>query len=175
MGMNIKNLKRPVRHLRLLKPNRSGRNQAEHKNQMALDSQKNLKKLGSPSDLNIPKELVPYLDRRIRSAGSMRLLLNQCVSNRSVLFLIQKQNSGERISYQKQRLELQRYPFRPFEDDWIELKRLALLHGVSMCRMFVKLLEMDLYPESKFAENPVLDELSADVQADSKSFQNTGT
>ncbi|TGM01044.1 DUF1564 family protein [Leptospira barantonii] len=141
--MNIKNLKKPVRHLRLLKPNRSGRNQSEPKNLMALDSQRNLKKLGSPSDLNVPKELVPYLDRRIRSAGSMRLLLNQCICNRSVLFLIQKQNAGEKISYQKQKLELQRYPFRPFEDDWIELRRLAFLHGVSMCRMFVRLLETE--------------------------------
>ncbi|PJZ55522.1 DUF1564 family protein [Leptospira barantonii] len=173
--MNIKNLKKPVRHLRLLKPNRSGRNQSKQKNLMALDSQRNLKKLGSPSDLNVPKELVPYLDRRIRSAGSMRLLLNQCICNRSVLFLIQKQNAGEKISYQKQKLELQRYPFRPFEDDWVELRRLAFLHGVSMCRMFVRLLETDLYPESKFAENLVLEKLPPEVVTEPKLFEQTGT
>ncbi|WP_025178380.1 DUF1564 family protein, partial [Leptospira kirschneri] len=58
-----------------------------------------------------------------------------------------------------QKLELQRYSFRPFENDWIELKRLAFLHGVSMCKMFViLLLETDLYPESRYAENPILDE-----------------
>lgn len=142
---------------------------------MALDSQRNLKKLGSPSDLNVPKELVPYLDRRIRSAGSMRLLLNQCICNRSVLFLIQKQNAGEKISYQKQKLELQRYPFRPFEDDWVELRRLAFLHGVSMCRMFVRLLETDLYPESKFAENLVLEKLPPEVVTEPKLFEQTGT
>lgn len=175
MGMNIKNLKKPVRHLRLLKPNRSGRNVSEQKNLMALDSQRNLKKLGSPSDLNVPKELVPYLDKRIRSAGSMRLLLNQCIYKRSVLFLIQKQNTGEKILYQKQKLELQRYPFRPFEDDWIELRRLAFLHGVSMCRMFVRLLETDLYPESKFAENPVFETIPSEVIGEQKSHKNTGT
>ncbi|EMO23473.1 hypothetical protein LEP1GSC168_0873 [Leptospira santarosai str. HAI134] len=128
--MKIKKTKQPIIHLRLLKPNRSGRTQSDRKTVLVLDSQKNLKKLGSPADLNVPQELVPYLNRRTRE---------QCVSG-------SKANSKDKIGYQKQKLELKRFPFRPFEDDWIELRRLAFLHRVSMCRMFVKLLEAEFVP-----------------------------
>ncbi|UOG38948.1 DUF1564 domain-containing protein [Leptospira noguchii] len=155
--MKTKNSKQPFRHLKLLKPNRSGKDHIEQKH---VDFPKNLKKLGSPSDFNVPKELVFYLGKRILRAGSLRLLLNQCIHQRPLLMLVPKQTLRNKISYQKQKLELQRYSFRPFEDDWIELKRLAFLHKVSMCKMFVKLLlKTDLYPESRYAENPILDKI----------------
>lgn len=154
--MKIKKSKQPFRHLKLLKPNRFGKDRTEQK---LRDLPKNLKKLGSPSDVNIPKELVSYLNKRIQRAGSLRLLLNQCIHQRPFLILVPKQTLRNKISYQKQKLELQRYSFRPFENDWIELKRLAFLHGVSMCKMFVTLLlETDFYPESRYAENLILDE-----------------
>ncbi|EMJ51615.1 DUF1564 family protein [Leptospira santarosai] len=144
--MKIKKTKQPIIHLRLLKPNRSGRTQSDRKTVLVLDSQKNLKKLGSPADLNVPQELVPYLNRRIRDAGSLRLLLNQCIYKKPYLLAVPKQTRKDKIGYQKQKLELKRFPFRPFEDDWIELRRLAFLHRVSMCRMFVKLLEAEFVP-----------------------------
>ncbi len=139
-----------------------------------MDSQRNLKKLGSPADLNIPKGLVPFLNRRIRDAGSLRLLLNQCIYKKWYLLSVPTQTQRDKIGYQKQKLELKRFPFRPFEDDWIELRRLALLYGVSMCRMFVKLLETEFYPEPKYAEKPVQDELRS-FHTDQVIKQKTGT
>ncbi|OAM85556.1 hypothetical protein A1343_03195, partial [Leptospira interrogans serovar Bataviae] len=113
--------------------------------------------------------------KRIQKAGSLRLLLNQCIHKRPFLILVPKQTSRNKISYQEQKLELQRYSFRPFEDDWIELKRLSFLYGVSMCKMFVKLLlETDLYPESRYAENPILDKLEGDT-GDPTLIQKTGS
>ncbi|QDK22176.1 DUF1564 family protein [Leptospira weilii] len=144
--MRTRKAKQPIRHLRLLKPSRSGRTQSDRKTILVLDSQRNLKKLGSPADLNIPKGLVPFLNRRIRDAGSLRLLLNQCIYKKWYLLSVPTQTQRDKIGYQKQKLELKRFPFRPFEDDWIELRRLALLYGVSMCRMFVKLLETEFFP-----------------------------
>ncbi|WP_036095322.1 DUF1564 family protein [Leptospira weilii] len=173
--MKIKKAKQTVRHLRLLKPNRSGKEQSDEKALLALDSQKNLKKLGSPADLNVPKELVPYLNKRIRMAGSLRLLLNQCIYRRSYLLLVQKNASKDKICYQKQKLELKRFPFRPFEDDWIELRKLAFFHRVSMCRMFVRLLETDLYPEAKYAENPILEKFQSFHSHNQGPIRKTGT
>ncbi|EKR82313.1 PF07600 family protein [Leptospira interrogans str. UI 08452] len=171
-GMNIKKSKQPSKHLKLLKPNRFGKDRTEQKLQ---NFQKHLKKLGAPSDFNIPKELVSHLGKRIQRAGSLRLLLNQCIHKRPFLILVPKQTSSNKISYQEQKLELQRYSFRPFEDDWIELKRLSFLYGVSMCKMFVKLLlETDLYPESRYAENPILDKLEGDT-GDPTLIQKTGS
>ncbi|EMO03657.1 PF07600 family protein, partial [Leptospira interrogans serovar Icterohaemorrhagiae str. Verdun HP] len=171
-GMNIKKSKQPSKHLKLLKPNRFGKDRTEQKLQ---NFQKHLKKLGAPSDFNIPKELVSHLGKRIQKAGSLRLLLNQCIHKRPFLILVPKQTSRNKISYQEQKLELQRYSFRPFEDDWIELKRLSFLYGVSMCKMFVKLLlETDLYPESRYAENPILDKLEGDT-GDPTLIQKTGS
>ncbi|AXR60766.1 DUF1564 family protein [Leptospira mayottensis] len=144
--MKTKKTKQPIRHLRLLKPSRSGRTPSDRGAILVLDSRRNLKKLGSPADLNIPKGLVPFLNRKIRDAGSLRLLLNQCIYKKWHLLLIPKQNQRDKIGYQKQKLELKRFPFRPFEDDWIELRRLAFLYRVSMCRMFVKLLETEFLP-----------------------------
>ncbi|WP_016761598.1 DUF1564 family protein [Leptospira kirschneri] len=153
--MKIKKSKQPFRHLKLLKPNRFGKDRTEQK---LRDFPKNLKKLGAPSDVNIPKELVSYLNKRIQRAGSLRLLLNQCIHQRPFLILVPKQTLRNKISYQKQKLELQRYSFRPFENDWIELKRLAFLHGVSMCKMFViLLLETFLLPNPNRLRLPGFD------------------
>ncbi|EMN48658.1 hypothetical protein LEP1GSC088_1654 [Leptospira interrogans str. L1207] len=115
-GMNIKKSKQPSKHLKLLKPSRFGKDRTEQKLQ---NFQKHLKKLGAPSDFNIPKELVSHLGKRIQRAGSLRLLLNQCIHKRPFLILVPKQTSSNKISYQEQKFELQRYSFRPFEDDWI--------------------------------------------------------
>ncbi|MBM9500482.1 DUF1564 family protein [Leptospira sp. 201903071] len=155
--MRTKKEKQPIRHLRLLKPHRSKKDLSSEKESFFFETGGFLKKIGSPSDLNVPKELIPYLEKRILAAGSLRMLLNQCLKKKTLLVLIQFHFPRNKIGYQKQRLRLIRFSFRPFEEDWIELKRLSFFHGISMCRMFVKLLEMDLYPESKFAENPFLE------------------
>ncbi|TGL76090.1 DUF1564 family protein [Leptospira yasudae] len=174
--MNKNKPQQGVRHLRLLKPNRSGREHTKHKIDFDLDSRQNKRKLGSPSDLNIPKELVPYVSKRIQDAGgSLRLLLNQCVYKRPLLVPVQKQNVRDRVGYQKQRLELIRFPFRPFEEDWNELKRLASLYNVSMCRMFVRLLESDLPPNSAYATNFELEVIQTPPQPIINSLKKTGT
>ncbi|EMO64711.1 hypothetical protein LEP1GSC133_2954 [Leptospira borgpetersenii serovar Pomona str. 200901868] len=54
-----------------------------------MDSQRNLKKLGSPADFNIPKGLVPYLNRKIHDVGSLRLLLNQCIYKNGICYRFQ--------------------------------------------------------------------------------------
>lgn len=156
--MRTKKEKQPVRHLRLLKPHRFSKDLSRAKESVVFESEGILKKLGSPSDLNVPEELVPYLEKRIQKAGSLRILLNQCLRKRSLLVLIQFHFPRKKIGYQKQKLRLVRFSFRPFDEDWVELKRLSFFHGISMCRMFVKLLEMEFYPISKFASKSISDD-----------------
>ncbi len=144
--MRTKKEKQPVRHLRLLKPHRLSKNLSIEKDFTVSKSGGDPKKIGSPSDLNVPEELIPYLEKRIQKAGSLRILLNQCLRKKTFLGLIQFHFPRKKIGYQKQKLQLVRFSFRPFEEDWIELKRLSFFHGISMCRMFVKLLEMEFVP-----------------------------
>ncbi|TGK19110.1 DUF1564 family protein [Leptospira stimsonii] len=144
--MRTKKEKQPVRHLRLLKPHRLSKDLSNEKDFIVSKSGGVTKKIGSPSDLNVPEELIPYLEKRIQKAGSLRILLNQCLRKKTFLGLIQFHFPRKKIGYQKQKLQLVRFSFRPFEDDWIELKRLSFFHGISMCRMFVKLLEMESFP-----------------------------
>lgn len=74
--------------------------------------------------------------------GSLRLLLNQCIYKNGICYRFQSkfQEIGLVI---KTKARIETISFRPFEDDWIELRRLAFLHKVSMCKMFVKLLERE--------------------------------
>ncbi|AOP36074.1 hypothetical protein A0128_13330 [Leptospira tipperaryensis] len=144
--MRTKKEKQPVRHLRLLKPHRSSKDLSLEKESSVFKPEGTLKKIGSPSDLNVPEELIPYLKKRIRGAGSLRILLNQSLKKKILLTLIQFHFPKDKIGYQKQKLGLVRFSFRPFEADWIELRRLSTFHGISMCRMFVKLLELEFVP-----------------------------
>ncbi|MBM9576498.1 DUF1564 family protein, partial [Leptospira sp. 201903070] len=144
--MRTKKEKQPFRHLRLLKPHRKSKDLSSEKESFVFDSKGVRKKIGSPSDLNIPKELIPFLERRIHEAGSLRILLNQCLQKKTLLVLIQFHFPRNKVGYQRQKLRLNRFSFRPFEEDWVELRRLSFFHGVSMCRMFVKLLELEFVP-----------------------------
>ncbi|PJZ52038.1 DUF1564 family protein [Leptospira adleri] len=156
--MRTKKEKQPVRHLRLLKPHRFSKDLSSEKESVVFETEGILKKLGSPSDLNVPEELVPYLEERIQKAGgSLRILLNQCLRKKSLLVSIQFHFPRKKIGYQKQKLRLVRFSFRPFDEDWIELRRLSFFHGISMCRMFVKLLEMEFYPISEYASKSISD------------------
>ncbi|PNV76949.1 hypothetical protein BES34_001360 [Leptospira inadai serovar Lyme] len=48
-----------------------------------------------------------------------------------------------RITFQDRGLNLIRYSYRPFEEDYQELKTLSLAHGVSINLLIVYLIEMD--------------------------------
>ncbi|WP_147456696.1 DUF1564 family protein [Leptospira stimsonii] len=185
--MRTKKEKQPVRHLRLLKPHRLSKNLSIEKDFTVSKSGGDTKKIGSPSDLNVPEELIPYLEKRIQKAGSLRILLNQCLRRKTFLGLIQFHFPRKKIGYQKQKLQLVRFSFRPFEEDWIELKRLSFFHGISMCRMFVKLLEMEFVPPNsnrlrlpEFAEekipSPTVPLISTDqhIQAEDLSILQEG-
>lgn len=174
-GMRTKKLKQPVRHLRLLKPHRSAGEFSFSKISSESKTEEIERLLGSPSDLNIPKELIPFISKRIHEVGSLRLLLNQCLRKRSLVYSIQFHQPKNKVSYQKQRLGLVRYSFRPYAEDWAELKKLAVSHGVSMCRMFIKILELDLYPEPRYAEILILEKLKKESSFDSNAALKTGT
>ncbi|EPG72742.1 hypothetical protein LEP1GSC058_1041 [Leptospira fainei serovar Hurstbridge str. BUT 6] len=48
-----------------------------------------------------------------------------------------------RVTFQDRGLNLIRYSYRPFEEDYQELKTLSLAHGVSINFLIVYLIEMD--------------------------------
>ncbi|EQA46505.1 PF07600 family protein [Leptospira broomii serovar Hurstbridge str. 5399] len=48
-----------------------------------------------------------------------------------------------RVTFQDRGLNLIRYSYRPFEEDYQELKTLSLAHGVSINLLIVYLIEMD--------------------------------
>lgn len=132
--------------MRLLKPNRSADDISFSKIPSDLRFDEVDKKLGSPSDLNIPEELVPFISKLIQETGSLRLLLSQCLRKKTLIYLVELHTPKIKVCYQKQRLGLIRYSFRPYAKDWIKLKELASAHRVSMCKMFVELLEMEFFP-----------------------------
>lgn len=103
-----------------------------------------------PSTLLIPRRLLNELERRCadsssRGAGVAGLLANILERSRALLQTGLLPHSEQlNCVYQPQGEDLARINFRPNESDWILLGQAAAAHGVSRCRMFVLLLELDI-------------------------------
>lgn len=102
----------------------------------------------------VPERRVPLLDRMLsRRRMKMRAYLRHLIA--LARRVPEKLPRRDRFTawYQKPRQSLQKVNFRPSGRDWGEFKTIARGCGVSMCRLFVALLELD--SEKNDAENAV--------------------
>ncbi|TGK01754.1 DUF1564 family protein [Leptospira langatensis] len=89
----------------------------------------------------------PHLEKFVRKQGVTRLLKETLRVQRNILKTPKRINSySTNTRYQRMREKLleERYVkfnFRPEQNDWAQLRNLALSHGVSMCYLFVFLVE----------------------------------
>ncbi|WP_167883770.1 DUF1564 family protein [Leptospira stimsonii] len=96
------------------------------------------------SDLYVPLQLYPYALERIKKHKSLSVYLEILLNEyKEEAIQTQKPNSLERISYQKKSQDLKRISFRPKAKDWAELRTISRYLGISMCKTFVLLLEME--------------------------------
>lgn len=102
-----------------------------------------IKKKRNVSTLLIP----PYLAKYVHKHG-INYLLNKTLSSQRRSFHSNKRINSESIytKYQNTRGRSKenryiKFNFRPRSEDWTQLRSLAISHGVSMCYLFVVLLE----------------------------------
>ncbi|AOP32733.1 hypothetical protein A0128_01910 [Leptospira tipperaryensis] len=102
------------------------------------------------ADLYVPYQLYSYTLSKIKKNKSLsrylEILLNEY---KAQLFQEQKPHSLERTSYQRKAQDLKRVSFRPKEKDWAELRSIARYLGISMCKTFVLLLELERNDETE--------------------------
>lgn len=102
-----------------------------------------LKKKRNVSTLLIP----PHLEKYVRKQG-INYLLRKALSSQRRSFHSNKRINSKSIytKYQNIRGRAKenkyiKFNFRPRSEDWTQLRSLAISHGVSMCYLFVLLLE----------------------------------
>ncbi|MEI1279385.1 DUF1564 family protein [Leptospira venezuelensis] len=102
-----------------------------------------IRKKRKVSTLLIP----PHLEKYVRKQGINHLLRNALANQRRSFHSNKRINSNSiNTKYQniRGRSKERRYikfNFRPRPEDWTQLRSLAISHGVSMCYLFVALLE----------------------------------
>ena len=99
----------------------------------------------TPSAFGIPEKFTLLLDQKIKKSRYLRNYLQFLLNKYRIIAYAGglPKGNGIKTRYQESNQNLKYYKFRPRCSDWIELKMLALAHGVSMTQFFVFLLDMD--------------------------------
>ncbi|XDD50542.1 DUF1564 family protein [Leptospira sp. WS92.C1] len=96
------------------------------------------------ADLYVPFELYSYTLSRIRKNKNLSIYLERLLKNYNIEILKNtKPYKYERTSYQSKFQHLKRLSFRPQSQDWAELRSVSRYLGISMCKAFVLLLELE--------------------------------
>ncbi|MGJ4748086.1 DUF1564 family protein [Leptospira sp. SA-E8] len=102
-----------------------------------------IKKKRNVSTLLIPPHLVKYVRKR-----GINYLLRKTLASQQRSFRSNKRINSESIYTKYQNIRGRskenryiKFNFRPRQEDWTQLRSLAISHGVSMCYLFVLLLE----------------------------------
>ena len=103
------------------------------------------------SSFNIPLRLVPALLGKIRIPARIDEYLYALLNKYRILSYSGSIPgfAGSKLKYQDKGQEWERMDFRPSNEDWVELRILASMHGMTMNKFFVMLLDLDL---SEFGE-----------------------
>ena len=98
------------------------------------------------SAYGVPEDLVPQLNAKLAKVRKMSNYLRYLLNRYRVVGYAgsMPMGNGVKTKYQAKEQNLQYYRFRPRNGDWIELRMLALAHGVSMTQFFVYLLIFDI-------------------------------
>lgn len=100
----------------------------------------------TPSNFNLPPELAEILYRKIGIAARIDQYLNRLLNKYRILCYSSalRKYSGSKLKYQDRSEYWERASFRPFTADWVELRILSSMHGMTMNKFFVMLVEIDL-------------------------------
>ncbi|MBM9576846.1 DUF1564 family protein [Leptospira sp. 201903070] len=112
------------------------------------------RRLGSfTADLYVPFQLYSYTLERIGKNKSLSAYLDVLLKEyKTQILQEQRPHFSERTSYQRKAQNLKRLSFRPKEGDWAELRSIARYLGISMCKTFVLLLEMEKNEERESSQ-----------------------
>lgn len=96
------------------------------------------------ADFYVPIELYSYVIQRIREEKSLTFYLKKLLKDhRFEILRNQEPHRKERTSYQSKFQGLVRISFRPNESDWAELRSVSRYLGISMCKIFILLMNLE--------------------------------
>ncbi|UML79183.1 DUF1564 family protein [Leptospira kirschneri] len=103
------------------------------------------KKDFGPSDLLVPLHLESYLYKQIKKHKNLKNYFHY------LILKFQKRNLSSKFPdtafrktlYQSKNQQLIRYSFRPDHQDWYEAKFIGFYFGLSVCRLFSRLVDLD--------------------------------
>ncbi|TGK16999.1 DUF1564 family protein [Leptospira kmetyi] len=110
------------------------------------------KKDTGPSDLLVPMHLESFVRKQIKKHKNLKNYFHY------LLFKFQKRNLFSKFQdsafrktlYQSKNQQLLRYSFRPDYQDWYEAKFAGFYFGISICRFFSQLVDLDKEEDFQF-------------------------
>ncbi|TGM03398.1 DUF1564 family protein [Leptospira yasudae] len=104
-----------------------------------------------PSDLLIPLYLESYVLKQIRKHKNLRNYFHFLIVKfqKKNLFSKFSDTAFRKTLYQSKHLQLIRYSFRPDHQDWYEAKFAGFYFGISVCRFFSRLVDLEIEDDSK--------------------------
>jgi len=122
------------------------------------DVSESVKVVASTSTFLVPVRYMDFLAGKIESCGNLRFYLEELLKKyRPILRTgeIHLEMGGLHMLKQEGDQSLVRFNFRPFEEDWCEMKSLAMGYHVSMCFIFSFLLSIET-GERSLEENNII-------------------
>ncbi|MBM9502548.1 DUF1564 family protein [Leptospira sp. 201903071] len=116
-------------------------NQSEEFTEFRGRSQKN----AGPSDLLLPKHLEGFLRIKIRKHGNLKNYFHYLIVRFQKRSLFSKfpDTAFRKTLYQSKKQNLIRFSFRPDHQDWYEAKLSSFYFGISICKFFSRLVDLD--------------------------------
>ncbi|TGL74813.1 DUF1564 family protein [Leptospira yasudae] len=104
-----------------------------------------------PSDLLIPLYLESHVLKQIRKHKNLRNYFHFLIVKfqKKNLFSKFSDTAFRKTLYQSKHLQLIRYSFRPDHQDWYEAKFAGFYFGISVCRFFSRLVDLDIEDDSQ--------------------------
>ncbi|AOP34995.1 hypothetical protein A0128_14745 [Leptospira tipperaryensis] len=103
------------------------------------------KRNAGPSDLLLPKHLEEFLRIKLRKHGNLKNYFHYLIVKfqKKNLFSKFPDTAFRKTLYQSKRQNLIRISFRPDHQDWYEAKLAGFYFGVSICKLFSRLVDTD--------------------------------
>ncbi|MDV6236776.1 DUF1564 family protein [Leptospira ellisii] len=103
------------------------------------------------SDLLIPFHLKGLIEQKIRKHGNLKNYFHFLIYkfHKKHLLSAFPDSAFRRTLYQSKNQNLIRYSFRPHHEDWYKAKIAGFYFGISICRLFARLIDLDKEEDSE--------------------------
>ncbi|TGK29489.1 DUF1564 family protein [Leptospira gomenensis] len=97
------------------------------------------------SDLLVPFHLKIFIEQKIRKHRNLKNYFHFLINrfHKKHLLTVFPDSAFRKTLYQSKNQNLVRYSFRPNHEDWYKAKIAAFYFGISVCRLFARLVDMD--------------------------------